>query len=74
MDQKELYHPYTNDNGRKVGGTAALNHYISQVGGPQGYNDEVLTIGISTLIKKNQISINEDLIKTAKKKLFKKIG
>lgn len=51
MDQKELYHPYVNDNGRKIGGTAALNHYISKIGGPQEYNDEVLLSGIATLIK-----------------------
>lgn len=74
MDQKELYHPYVNDNGRKIGGTAALNHYISKVGGPQEYNDEVLLSGIATLIKNNQISINKNLIRAAKKKLFKKVG
>lgn len=25
---RDLYHPYVNPNGKRVSGTAALNHYI----------------------------------------------
>lgn len=74
MDKKDLYNPYINDNGRKVSGTAAHLHHIHECGGLENYNKEIVESAVNTLVENNILSINENIIKDAKKKQFKKIG
>ncbi len=74
MDEKDLYNPYINDNGRKVSGTAAHLHYIHECGGLENYNKKIVKNAINTLVDDNILSINENIIKNAKKEQFKKIG
>lgn len=72
---KELYHPYTNKSGKRVNGTAALNHYIHTVkGGVQNYNDEIGMEYISEFVKEHSDIINERLIHKAKRDKFRVVS
>ncbi len=69
---KELYHPYVNENGKRVSGTASLNHYIHTVkGSVQEYNDEIGAAYISEFIKAHSDAINKGLVQKAKRDRFK---
>lgn len=71
---KELYHPYVNDKGKRVNGSAALNHYIYTVsGGVQNYHDEIGTAYIADFVKSHSDIINDGLAQKAKKEKFKVI-
>lgn len=72
MNNKELYHPYTNSKGKRVNGSAALNHYIHTVkGGVQNYNDEIGTAYILEFVKSHSDIINTGLAQKAKRNRFK---
>lgn len=67
---KELYHPYTNDDNTRVNGAAALSHYIFTVkGGLQEYHDEIGEAYISAFVKANSDIINDGLAQKAKEEL-----
>lgn len=69
---KDLYHPYVNDNGKTVNGAAALNHYMYTVKcGVQKYNDEIGMEYIHEWIKQNSDVIHESMAKKARKERFK---
>lgn len=69
---KDLYHPYINDDGRLVSGSAALNHYIYTVkGGLPNYQDEIGEEYIHEWVKQNSDIIREGLAKKAKRERFK---
>lgn len=71
---KRLYHPYINDKGKRVNGSASLNHYIHSVkGGIQNYNDEIGTAYISEFVKSHSDIINTELAQKAHKDNFKVI-
>lgn len=71
---KELYHPYVNDKGKRVNGSASLNHYIHTVkGGVQNYHDEIGAAYIADFIKTRSDIINDGLAQNAKKAKFKVI-
>lgn len=74
MNKKDLYGSYINENGRKVSGSAALLHQIKGCGGIEGYNKKVAISTITTMVENCMISINENLLKSIKKDLFKKVG
>lgn len=74
MNKKDLYGPYINENGRKVSGSAALLHQIKGCGGIEGYNKKIITSAVATLVENCMLSINENLLKSIKKDLFKKVG
>lgn len=72
---KELYHPYTNKDGKLVSGTASLNHYIHTVkGSVQNYNDEIGAAYISEFVKEYSDIINAGLVKKAKRDRFKVVS
>lgn len=73
-EQKDLYVPYINENGRKVRCNAALLHQIKGCGGIEGYNKKVATSAITTMVENRMLSINENLLDSIKKDLFKKVG
>lgn len=69
---KELYHPYINNDGKLVSGTASLTHYINTVkGGVQNYNDEIGAAYISEFVKEHSDIINAWLAQKAKRDRFK---
>lgn len=69
---KELYHPYMNDNKKMVRGAAALNHYIfTEKGSLQAYHDEIGEEYIKAFVKSASNDINANLAKKAKRKKFK---
>lgn len=68
---KNLYHPYVNDNGKWVHGIAALNHYIfTTKGGLPNYHDEIGEAYIREFLKVHSPIINAGLAQEAKKSLF----
>lgn len=72
---KELYHPYINKDGKRVSGTASLNHYIHTVkGGIQDYNDEIGAAYISEFIKAHSDIINTGIAQKAKRDRFKVVS
>lgn len=69
---KNLYHPYVNDDGKLVSGTASLNHYIHTVkGGVQKYNDEIGEAYIKAFVAANSDIINAGLAQKAQRDKFK---
>lgn len=69
---KNLYHPYINSKGKRVNGSAALNHYIHTVkGGVQEYNDEIGEAYIKDFVKAHSDIINSGLAQKAKRNNFK---
>ena len=74
MSKKDLYCPYINENGRKVSGAAAHMHHVKTCGGIEGYNKKIITSAVATLVDNCMLSINENLLKSIKKDLFKKVG
>lgn len=71
---KNLYHSYTNKNGKLVNGSASLNHYIHTVkGSVQEYNNEIGAAYIAEFVKKYSDAINAGLAKKAQKDNFKVI-
>lgn len=72
MNNKDLYHPYVNENGKYVSGSAALNHYIHTVkGGVQKYNDEIGGAYIKAFIEAHTDIINAELIAQLQRDKFK---
>lgn len=72
---RNLYHPYTNANGKKVSGSAALNHYIfTEKGGLQNYHDEIGTTYINEFVKAHTDIINASIARKAKKSQFKVVS
>lgn len=72
---KELYHPYTNKNGKRVNGSAALNHYIfTEKGGLINYHDEIGEAYVKAFIKNVSAEVNADLAKNAKRKRFRVVS
>ena len=69
---KDLYHPYINENGKLVHGPAALNHYIYTVkGGLPEYMDEVGEAYVHAWITQHSDSIRESLAQKARRDRFK---
>lgn len=69
---KELYHPYVNENGKYVSGSAVLNHYIHTVkGNVQKYNDEIGESYIKAFVEANSDIINAGIIAKAQRDKFK---
>lgn len=63
---------YHNKNGKRVSGSAAFSHYVfTEKGGIQEYNDEIGMEYIKAFVKQNSDTINNGIVKNAKKKLFK---
>lgn len=63
---------YTNENGKKVSGSAAFNHHVyTEKGGIQNYNDSVGEEYVKAFIRENSDIINEGLEKKAKRSRFK---
>lgn len=72
---KDLYHPYVNDDGKRVNGAAALNHYIyTTKGGVQPYNDEIGIEYITNFVKEHSDSIHEAMAKKARKDRIKVVS
>lgn len=71
---KDLYHPYVNDDGKLVSGTASLNHYIRIVGGLQKYHDEIGEAYIKAFVEHQSEVINAELARQAKKDKFKVVS
>ena len=65
---------YINQNGKRVSGAAAFNHYVyTEKGGIQNYNDEVGTEYIMEFVRQNSAIINKGLAKNAKRSHFKAV-
>lgn len=65
---------YVNQNGKRVSGSAAFNHYVyTEKGGVQNYNDEVGMEYLKEFVRQNSDIINEGLAKKAKKSRFKAV-
>lgn len=63
---------YTNKKGKRVSGSAAFNHHVyTEMGGIQNYNDSVGAEYIKAFINANSDSINDNIVKNAKRKKFK---
>ena len=63
---------YINDNGKKIGGAAAFNHYVYTVkGGVKNYNDEVGEQYIKAFINSNSEVINNSLQRNINRSKFK---
>ena len=61
---KDLYHPYMNENGKIVHGAASLNHYIfTEKGGLINYHDEIGEAYVKAFIKNVSAEVNADLAK-----------
>lgn len=72
---KNLYHPYTNSNGKRVNGSAALNHYIyTAKGGLQNYHDEIGEAYIHKFVKDHSDDIHAYLAQKARRGQFRVIG
>lgn len=72
MDKKELYHSYVNSKGKRVTGTASfLHHVFNELGGIQEYNDSVGAEYIREFINEHSDTIQEAIVKKARKKRFK---
>ena len=72
---KDLYHPYMNENGKMVRGSAALNHYIfTEKGGLINYHDEIGEAYVKAFIKNVSSEVNADLAKKAKRKRFRVVS
>lgn len=69
---KSLYHPYINEDGKRVNDVAALNHYIfTQKGGLQNYHDEIGAEYIKAFVDAYSNAIHDDLAVKAKRERFK---
>lgn len=66
----ELCRPVVNENGRKYGGAAAMNHNIKEAGGIDNVIDTIL----ESTIKATAASIFFDTIASEKRAKIKKIG
>lgn len=65
---------YVNQNGKRVSGSAAFNHYVyTEKGGIQNYNDEVGMEYLKEFVRQNSDIINEGLARKARKSRFKAI-
>ncbi len=65
---------YVNQNGKRVSGSAAFNHYVyTEKGGVQNYNDEVGMEYLQEFVRQNSDIINEGLAKKARKSRFKAV-
>lgn len=65
---------YVNQNGKRVSGSAAFNHYVyTEKGGVQNYNDEVGMEYLKEFVRQNSDIINEGLAKKARKSRFKAV-
>lgn len=65
---------YINQNGKRVSGSAAFNHYVyTEKGGVQNYNDEVGMEYLQEFVRQNSDIINEGLAKKARKSRFKAV-
>lgn len=65
---------YVNQNGKRVSGSAAFNHYVyTEKGGVQNYNDEVGMEYLKEFVHQNSDIINEGLAKKARKSRFKAV-
>lgn len=65
---------YVNQNGKRVSGSAAFNHYVyTEKGGVQNYNDEVGMEYLKEFVRQNSDIINEGLTKKARKSRFKAV-
>lgn len=65
---------YVNQNGKRVSGSAAFNHYVyTEKGGIQNYNDEVGIEYLKEFVRQNSDIINEGLAKKARKSRFKAV-
>lgn len=63
---------YINNNGKKVSGAPAFNHYVYTVkGGVENYNDEVGEQYIKAFISSNSEMINNSLQRNVNKSKFK---
>lgn len=72
MNDKDLCHPYVNENGKHVSGAAALSHYIHTVKvGVQNYNDEIGGAYITAFIDAHTDIINAELIARSRRDKFK---
>lgn len=72
MNKTELYHP---KQGKRVNGSAALNHYIHTVnGGVQEYNDEIGEAYIKAFVNEHSDIINEGLARKAQKDRFRVVS
>lgn len=69
---KELFHPYTNNEGKEINGAAAFNHYVyTEMGGIQQYNDAIGKEYISAFVDAHSDEINANIIANSKRKRFK---
>jgi hypothetical protein len=69
---KNIYHPYTNSDGKRVNGAAALNHYMYTVkGGVQNYHDEIGAEYIAEFVKEHSDIIHDGLAKKAERERFR---
>ncbi len=65
---------YVNQNGKRVSGSAAFNHYVyTEKGGIQNYNDEVGMEYLKEFVRQNSDIINEGLARKARKSRFKAV-
>lgn len=65
---------YVNQNGKRVSGSAAFNHYVyTEKGSVQNYNDEVGMEYLQEFVRQNSDIINEGLAKKARKSRFKAV-
>ena len=72
---KDLYHPYMNENGKIVHGAASLNHYIfTEKGGLINYHDEIGEAYVKAFIKMFLLKLMPILPKKAKRKRFRVVS
>ncbi len=65
---------YVNQNGKRVSGSAAFNHYVyTEKVGIQNYNDEVGMEYLKEFVRQNSDIINEGLARKARKSRFKAV-
>ena len=64
---RELYHPYLNDDGKWVNGNASLLHYIKECNGLQNYHDEIGGAYIKAFVKAHSEIINADIAQRARR-------
>lgn len=62
LNEKDLYFSYVNEDGKRVSGTASLNHHIKKVGGINEYNKRVGRAFLERFMDVYADSIIDDLL------------
>lgn len=75
MKKIDIGYSYTNEDGKKVSGTAATAHEIYTVhGGLQNYHDHIGAAYINNFVNEHSDIINNSIIADSRRKQMKVVG